>query len=168
MATIEELEIRLSSKLSLAEQKLEKFGNNVNNIEKVIGKDPTYVYDVLLERHVGVKTQYANAINVNTGFLGELIAEEDNILAVLEEVMTVIDRIENASEDEAQEVREEISEEMDGIAEGVTEAKGPSGGLNLFGFIIPGLMSYAALRLMKVKPTVSFAASAAVSIILKK
>lgn len=170
MATIEQLEVELTSKLSIAEQKLNRFQENLGRIGSIIGKDPTYVYDLLLSKHTEVSTGYASAVNVNTGLLSELIDKENKVLAVLDEVMVVLDRIDSADDIEAIDVKNEVAEGINGIVEGI-ESRLEENDISIpgVGFIVPGLASYVLLRyVLKAGRTISLVASAAVSLMLKK
>lgn len=172
MATIEQLEIQLAGKLSLINRNLNKFHENIGKIGNVVGKNPTYVHTVLLEKYDEIKNSYESAINMNTGFLEGLINRADKIISVLDEVMAIIDRIDNASGNEAIDVKNEVNEAIDRVAEELesgADTIDSAVGANVSKYVIPGAISFVVLRyILKLGQTVSLASSAAIAMILKK
>jgi len=171
MATIEELEIQLAKKFSIIDLQLSRFEDNLNRIGKVIGKDPGHVYDVLKNEYDLLISNYGSLVNKNVGILSILIEKSDKILSVLKEISSIIKKIESSHDEDMLSVAEEIDQKMESISSSLEESLGEDSKqedkkLNLVGYVVPGLAAYVFLRMINVNRTVSFAASAAISLIL--
>uniref|UniRef100_A0A6H1ZY04 Uncharacterized protein n=1 Tax=viral metagenome TaxID=1070528 RepID=A0A6H1ZY04_9ZZZZ len=173
MATIEELEMQLQQRLSIIDLRLSRFYDNLGRIGSVIGKDSSYVYDVLKKKYNSLASDFSSMVNKNVETLTIMIERSEKILSVLDEVSKVIDTIESSHDDEMLSVRGEVDEKMESLASSVeeltSEVSDRAGNLigpSMLGYVVPGAAAYIILRMIGTGRTVSLVAAAAVAYIV--
>lgn len=171
MPTIEELEREFHAKLGLIEGTLARFHENLGRIGSIIGKDPTYVYDILKSNFDQIKQDYSEGVSINVASLSSLISREDKILEVLEEVNYVLKRIEESKDEESIDVKNEAAEIIENLAKNVEnrlqDDEVSFGKFSLMGYLIPGLATFVILKYgLKQSTKVSLIASGAVAILM--
>lgn len=169
MATIEELEMQLQQRLSIIDLRLSRFYDNLGRIGSVIGKDSSYVYDVLKKKYNSLASDFSSMVNKNVETLTIMIERSEKILLVLDEVSKVIDTIESSHDDEMLSVRGEVDEKMESLASTVEELTSEVSnkiGPSILGYVVPGAAAYIILRMIGTGRTVSIVAAAAVAYIV--
>lgn len=114
MKTIEEYEIEISSKISLATEGMQKFNDNISRIGSVIGRDTSEVYSVLNNALVLSVDRFNTMALKNADTLQPIVDKLDKILNVLAEVISSIDKIEQAANDNTAslDVRNDVTNAM--------------------------------------------------------
>jgi hypothetical protein len=115
MKTIEEFEMEIGSKITLAQEGLIKFGDNVSRIGSVIGKDPTQVYNVLNSALSGVIDRFNSMAAKNSETLQPLVDRLDKILDVLAAVIIAINNIEQSAGDNVSDL--DVKNEVNAVIE---------------------------------------------------
>ena len=116
MKTIEQYEVEISEKSEMIEFHLARFKENTGNIGKVIGKDPTVVYDLLTRRYNETITEFRTTTRRNPEIMAGYVRTFDKILSVLYEVEKSIELIDKGRSGEEIDVSLEVDKIMDWVS----------------------------------------------------
>ena len=169
MKTIEQYEIEIQSKISTCQQQLQRFSDNLMSIGRVIGKDPTHVYEIVQAQFDSTQQDYASMMNKNQESLSFISGKLDVILDVLAEVMNSIDEIEKNPDTEELSVKQSVDNTMEYLAENaesiLSQVVANPGG-DLFNNIVVGLSVFIGLKLIFRMGNIPSVAGAAAAIYL--
>lgn len=168
MKTIEQYEAEIQQKKQLATHQLGIFQENLSEIGRVIGKDPSHIYEVVCTALDRIEQDHSEMINVNTSALESILDRLNVVLGVLEDAILSVEAIEQSTETEELSVKNFVDEKMEGLAENAESVLSETFETkeSMFTSLVIGLVAFAGLKYVLRFGNLPSAAAAAAAIYL--
>lgn len=154
MKTIEEFDAEIYYKAGEAQAQLERFKDNLGNLNQILGRDPTDLYELLSSSFEQTVETWQTTTRKNTEILQGYVDKLDRILNGLAEIMLAIDDLQisremgTVDEDTRQNIDQSLKNAADAVKDLVADVAGVEPSTDLISMAVVGVGSYALLRFL--------------------